>query len=345
MAISFKGAKNFKRHNGFSDAAVIKTPLPSNIYTYELMHCGVRLSPLVQPDNHVLAGQKIADLESFNALPLHSSISGRVLSVSENEICIESDMLFEKAPPQKTDKSPASLTTRERLWVMREAGVCECSADTAAHVLLTPKKSPDCVIVRCFDSDPYVSAQQAITRLNVDKILNGLDIAMSILNVKSAVVAVEEDTKKTFSAFKLSLRYNQGVSLIKLKARYPQSDSDILIKTVTGRDAQCANALVISAETLYNISRVFEDGYPVTDKIVTVSGDDILEPANFRVPAGLPISALLSDAGYTDAKTVISGGIVKGAVTEPDTPVTLCTSSVIAFNDTKNIPKYRKELV
>lgn len=345
MAISFKGAKNFKRHNGFADAAVIKTPLPSNIYTYELMHCGVRLSPLVQPDNHVLAGQKIADLESFNALPLHSSISGRVLSVSENEICIESDMLFEKAPPQKTDKSPASLTTRERLWVMREAGVCECSADTAAHVLLTPKKSPDCVIVRCFDSDPYVSAQQAITRLNVDKILNGLDIAMSILNVKSAVVAVEEDTKKTFSAFKLSLRYNQGVSLIKLKARYPQSDSDILIKTVTGRDAQCANALVISAETLYNISRVFESGYPVTDKIVTVSGDDILEPANFRVPAGLPISALLSDAGYTDAKTVISGGIVKGAVTEPDTPVTLCTSSVIAFNDTKNIPKYRKELV
>lgn len=345
MAISFKGAKNFKRHNGFSDHAVIKTPLPSDIYTYGLTRCGVRLSPLVQADSHVLAGQKIADLESFNALPLHSSVSGRVISVSEDEIQVESDMLFEKAPPQRTDKSPSSLTTRERLWIMREAGVCECLTDTAAHVLLTPKKSPDCVIVRCFDSDPYVSAQQIITHLNVDKILNGLDIAMSILNIKNAVVAVEEDTKKTFSALKLSLRYNQGVSLIKLKARYPQSDSDILIKTVTGKDTKSANALVISAETLFNLSRVFEDGYPVTDKIVTVSGDDILEPANFRVPAGLPISSLLSDAGYEDAETVITGGIVCGTPTAHDAPVTLCTSSVIAFNDNKNMPKYRKELI
>ena len=85
---------------------------------------------------------------------------------------------------------------------------------------------------------------------------------------------------------------------------------------------------------------------PVTEKIITVSGDDILPPNNYKVPIGLPVSSLLHDSGYTSPETVIVGGIVDGRqITDLDEPITSSTNSIIAFNDKSNIPKYRKELI
>ncbi len=45
-------------------------------------------------------------------------------------------------------------------------------------------------------------------------------------------------------------------------------------------------------------------------------------------------------------ETVIVGGIVDGRqISDLDEPITSSTNSIIAFNDSSNIPKYRKELI
>ena len=76
---------------------------------------------------------------------------------------------------------------------------------------------------------------------------------MKILNTKKAIKAVENNTKKIFSDFKLNLRYNENISLCSLKARYPQSRDDILVKTLTGKDIDKINTVILSPETLCNI--------------------------------------------------------------------------------------------
>ncbi len=341
MALSFKGARAYKKHNGYANDAVIKKALPALTYSY-IIDCGMKLSPLVQKDSHVFAMQKIADLESFNALPVHSSSSGKVVSVSEKRIVIENDMLFEKMPLKKLDKAPSSLTTREKLWIIRESGIYDTVNAVPAHVLLTPEKTPDRVIVCCFDSDPYVSSPQLAALSGPDNILDGLNIAMSILNTKKAVIAVETATRRIFSELKLRIRYNNYIDVISLKSRYPQSERKTLIGTVTGRSAETANSLVIGSETLYNISEAFKYGEPIITKTVTVSGDDILSPSDFRAPIGTPIAALLSDAGYAETCTVIENGIIDGEKIEDiNSPVTRGTNAIIAFNNADNIPKYR----
>ena len=152
--------------------------------------------------------------------------------------------------------------------------------------------------------------------------------------------------QKIFSDFKLNLRYNEDISLCSLKARYPQSRDDILVKTLTGKDIDKINIVILSPETLCNIYDALTLQKPVTEKIITVSGDDILPPNNYKVPIGLPVSSLLHDSGYTSPETVIVGGIVDGRqITDLDEPLTSSTNSIIAFNDSSNIPKYRKELI
>lgn len=347
MSISFSGAKKYKKHNGFNMYAAIKTPLPSPVYFYNL-HQGknIVLKPLINEGDRVLKGQKVADLDSFDALPVHSAVSGRVIAVSDSTISVENDMMYEPFPTQEAVNSAASLTSRELLWIIREGGICEVRTGIPAHVLLSPERLPDRVIVCCFDSDPYVSSPQAAAINNAEKILNGLNIVLRLLGIKKAVIGVENDTKKIFSDFKYHLRYNKDILLYSLKARYPQSRSDILVKTLTGKTVNDINTVIISSETLCSISDVLENGSPVTDKIVTVSGDDILSPNNYRVPIGEPISSLLTSSGYIEPQTVINGGILDGIkITDLDTPVTNCTKAILAFNDNKNIPKYSKRLI
>ncbi len=343
MSISFAGSKKYKKHNGFSAFSKIKKPLSAPVYYYSLKCGDIMLTPLVQADDYIFKGEKIADLDSFDALPVHSGVSGRVLAVYEDMIAIENDDVYRTCSPMDFGKEFDALTSRELLWIMRENGICETRTGTPMHVLLGAQKTPSCIIVCCFDSDPYVSSPQVCAMNNAEKILSSLDIIFKILGIKKGIIATEGTVGKIYSDFKYLLRYNEDISLYSLKPRYPQSNDDILIKTVTGENS---NALVISAETLLNMWEVFERKMPVTDKVVTVSGDDILPPDNYRVPLGTPVSALLTSSGYLEPEIVINGGVIDGkTIADTETPVARTTKAILAFNDKKNIPRYRKELI
>ena len=89
MSISFRGAKKYKKHNGFDKSAEIHSPLPAPVYFFNLVqNTAVTLSPLVEVGDTVEIGSKIADLESYDAMPLYSSVSGIVTSVSDTFIII-----------------------------------------------------------------------------------------------------------------------------------------------------------------------------------------------------------------------------------------------------------------
>ncbi len=345
MSVSFRGAKKYKKHNGFRAFSEFKTPLPSPAYFYKLrQENGIILTPLVKEGDRVLRGEKLADLDAFGALPVFSSVSGGVISVNEEVIAVENDMAFEEAPKITFEKSVNELTPRELLWIIREFGVCEAKTGAPVHTLLSPEKPAKIVLVCCFDSDPYVSSAQASALGNAEKILDGLGVVLRILGIKKAAVGVESDTNRIYSDFKYHLRYNTDVSLYSLKPYYPQDDDEILAKTLTGKSVSDAGAVILSAETLCNISDVFAKGVPVTEKAVTVSGDDILPPDNFLVPIGAPVSMLLTSAGYTEPQTVIIGAVINGEkTTDLDTPVTNHTRAVISFNRNENIPSYRNK--
>ncbi len=347
MSISFPGAVKYKKNNGFSPLQTIKKPLPSPIYIYNLTQReNITLKPIVKKGEYVLGGQKIADLDTLEALPIFSAVSGTVSDINNISIIIENDMLSRFMPAKKNEQPISELTSRELLWILREHGICESRTGVPAHVMLSPNTVPDCIIVCCFDSDPFVSSPQAAALNNTVKILKGLEIVLNVLCTKKAIIAVENDTKKIFADFKYHLRYNTDITLYSLKARYPQSRSDILTKTLTGKNIENINAPIFSPETLCAIADVFERGRVATTKIVTVSGDDILPPNNYYAPIGIPVSSLLSDSGYTSPKLVINGGVLDGMpVTDLDNPVTSSTKAITAFNDTNNIAKYRKELV
>ena len=75
-------------------------------------------------------------------------------------------------------------------------------------------------------------------------------------------------------------------------------------------------------------------GKPLMERVVTVSGDDIQNPGNFRVPIGMNHRELVDAAGgfITEPQKLISGGPMMGfAMVTLDAPVTKTSSSILAF--------------
>ena len=104
------------------------------------------------------------------------------------------------------------------------------------------------------------------------------------------------------------------------KTKYPQGGERQLIYATTGRainstmlpaDAGC---VVDNVETMINIYQAVVEGKPSIERIVTVSGDAINEPGNFRAPFGMNQMELVEQAGgFTEEpEKVISGGPMMG---------------------------------
>lgn len=66
MSISFRGAKKYKKHNGFDKSAEIHSPLPAPVYFFNLVqNTDVALSPLVEVGDTVEIGSKSPILKAM----------------------------------------------------------------------------------------------------------------------------------------------------------------------------------------------------------------------------------------------------------------------------------------
>ena len=131
------------------------------------------------------------------------------------------------------------------------------------------------------------------------------------------------------------------IEVCPLQTKYPQGAERQLIYATTGRainsamlpaDAGC---VVDNVETMINIYQAVVEGKPSIERIVTVSGDAINEPGNFRAPFGMNQMELVEQAGgfKEEPEKVISGGPMMGfAMFGLDVPTTKTSSSLLCMS-------------
>ena len=74
---------------------------------------------------------------------------------------------------------------------------------------------------------------------------------------------------------------------------------------------------------------------PLFERIVTVSGDDLQSPGNYRVRIGTPASYLIEKAGplETPGKIIFGGPMMGVAATNLSAPVTKTTSGILLLKE------------
>ena len=212
------------------------------------------------------------------------------------------------------------------------------------HVKLSPKEPEkiEFVIANCAECEPYLTSDYRRMLEEPEKVIGGLKGALSLFENARGILAVEDNKPDCVELLKKLTKDEPKITVKALKTKYPQGSERQLIYAVTGRainssmlpaDAGC---VVDNVDTLVAIDQAVRFGKPLTQRIVTVTGDAIKEPGNFLVRIGTNYQELVDAAGGFKAEPakIISGGPMMGiALFSLDVPVIKTSSSILCLTE------------
>ena len=333
MAFSFFGGVHPKENKLYArDAAVQEFPEPDIVVIPMSQHIGAPCKPLVKKNDLVTKGQKIGDNQGL-CVPVHASVSGKVKSVEMKphtngttvmSVVIENDhlgTLCEDIKP-RTQEEVEALTPEELISIIREGGIVGMGgASFPTHVKLSGGIGKvDTIIVNAGECEPYITADDRLCREYPNELLSGLKVIMKILGLKEAHIGIEDNKPEAVRELKRAMDPKDGIVVDVLPAKYPQGAEKQLIYAVTGREVPsgglpaAVGCAVFNAATCKAIHDVVYEGMPLIKRIVTVSGDILMEPKNLMVPVGTSFNDLIEACGHSENPyKVLSGGPMMGA--------------------------------
>ena len=332
MAFSFFGGVHPKENKWYAcDRATQEFPAPDVLVIPMSQHIGAPCKPLVKKGDLVTVGQKIGDNQGL-CVPVHASVSGKVKAVEMKphtngstvmSVVIENDhqyTLCEDIKP-RTQEEVDALTPAEICDIIHEGGIVGMGGATfPTHVKLSGGIGKvDTVIVNAGECEPYITSDDRLCREQPEKLISGLKIVMKVFGLTEGHIGIEDNKPEAVKALQACLSKEDGIVIDVLPAKYPQGAEKQLIYAVTGREVPsgglpaAVGCAVFNAATCKAIHDVVYDGMPLIKRIVTVSGDILMEPRNLLVPIGTSFSDLIDACGHSEYPyKVLSGGPMMG---------------------------------
>ena len=330
MAFSFFGGVHPKENKWYAcDKETQVFPEPDIVVIPMAQHIGAPCKPLVAKGDLVTKGQKIGDNQGL-CVPVHASVSGKVKAVEMRphtngstvlSVVIENDhldTLCEDIKP-RTQEEVDALTPEQLVDIIHEAGIVGMGGATfPTHVKLSGGIGKvDTAIVNAGECEPYITADDRLCREHPEQVVKGLQIIMKIFGLKEGHIGIEDNKAEAIAALKAAA--TEGIIVNVLPAKYPQGAEKQLIYAVTGREVPsgglpaAVGCAVFNAATTRAICEAVYDGMPLIQRIVTVSGDILMEPKNLLVPIGTAFNDLIEACGRNENPyKVLSGGPMMG---------------------------------
>lgn len=334
------------------DKAIVEVKPKGNLVYPLSQHIGAPASPIVAVGDRVLKGQKIAEAGGFVSAPIYASVSGTVKAIEPhfnptgakvNCIVVENDGEYEEVEYAAL-KPLEEMTKEEILNAIGEAGIVGMGgAGFPTRVKLSPKEPEkiDYIIANCAECEPYITADYRRMIETPELLVGGMKIILSLFDNAKGLFGIEDNKPDCIAKLKELTKDEPRMEVLALKTKYPQGAERQLIYAATGRainstmlpaDAGC---VVDNVETIINIYQAVANGRPSMERVVTVSGDGVNEPGNFKALFGTNQMELVEAAGgfKGEPEKVISGGPMMGfAMFTLDTPVTKTSSSILCFS-------------
>ncbi|MBC8436503.1 MAG: electron transport complex subunit RsxC [Candidatus Omnitrophica bacterium] len=331
--------------------AIERMPLPDKVYVPLSQHIGKACSPEAKIGDTVLTGQKIGSAQTHVFAPVHSSISGKVISVQEwphpllgraAVVVIENDKLNKLVSPQVTrpQEEIDRLSADEIRRAVFEAGVVGMGgASFPTHIKLTPPEPVDTLIINGAECEPYLNCDNRLMIERTKEIIAGIALIARCVAAKNIYIAIEENKLEAIKNFRAQ---EGGLTIKVIGSAYPQGGEKQLIKNILKREVPsgklpfAVGVVVHNVATVYAIYEAVYLGKPLYERVVTVTGDCLENPSNLLVRIGTPIRELIARCGplVKQPQKIICGGPMMGiAQYSQDVPVIKATCGIILLSE------------
>lgn len=335
------------------DRAVTVLKPTSGEMVYPLsQHIGAPAKAIVKVGDEVLVGQKIAEAGGFISAVVVSSVSGKVKKIEPRvtaggaksiSIVIENDGLYTAVEGLGEDRDATKLSKQEIRDIVREAGIVGLGgAGFPTNVKLTPKDESkiDYVIVNGAECEPYLTCDYRMMIEEPERLVGGLKVMLQLFENAKAVIGIENNKPKAIETLRALVKDEPKITVEPLRTKYPQGGERSLIYAVTGREINSsmlpadAGCVVDNVNTVMAIYDAVCKQTPILERVITVTGDAVKEPQNFKVRTGMNYNDIIEAAGgfVGEPKKILSGGPMMGqAMYTTDVPVTKNSSSLTCF--------------
>ncbi len=313
-------------------------------------HIGAEGELAVSAGDSVLRGQPLTRGWG-RMLPVHAPTSGTVIAIAphstahpsalaEMSVIIEADgddcWIERDGWNDWQNRSREELI--ERIHDFGVAGLGGAGFPTGTKLKGGGDKI-DTLIINAAECEPYITADDRLMQDCAAQIIDGIRILARILQPKEVLIGVEDNKPQAISMMRAVLADAHGISLRVIPTKYPSGGAKQLTQILTGKQvphggrSSDIGVLMQNVGTAFAVKRAVIDGEPLTERVVTLTGESVSRPGNVWARLGTPVRHLLEDAGFCPSpeQMVIMGGPLMG-FTLPwlDVPVVKITNCLLA---------------
>ena len=191
---------------------VVDARLPERVVIPMAMHIGAPAVPIVKIGDLVKKGQKVGEAQGPVSVPVHSSISGKVVAlgsfpspmgVDSQAVVIESDGKDEWVDGLVEHPDYMSMRPEELLALIKDAGIVGMGGATfPSHVKLDPPKEKKIkfAILNGAECEPFLTSDSRLMEESPSEVIEGLKIIMNVLRVTEGYVGIEENKPRAIKA-------------------------------------------------------------------------------------------------------------------------------------------------
>lgn len=321
---------------------IIYMPLESNLgYTYK---------PLVKAGDYVCAGEKIGE-NKLADLTLKSSVSGTVVGLENKYIAngklvkcivIENDFKEKYLNKPGKKKNISNYNKEEFIYMLRENGISGLGgSDYPTYLKYDSKEKIHYLVVNGAECEAYSSSDNAVMYHKAEEILETMDAMMEILEIKKAYIALSESNQKVIKRFLKYINTYPNIKIYALPSGYPNGWERSIIKEIFGmtyeKEPQEIGVVVNNVSTIYAIYEMLKYNRPLTERVITIAGDGIKHPANYKVKIGANFSEIMLKTGqYNNIKNpvlVVGGGMMGKSIPSDELIITKDLSTVLVLSE------------
>lgn len=301
---------------------------PKYVYIPLIVQHDTDVTMLVKKGDYAFKGMTIGKTKGNLRLPIHSSISGTVIGFEEKTyingdkvkcVVIENDFKEKVEKRNVTRKEINKIIKEDFINIIKDAGIVGLGGSGfPTYIKYSCDTHIKTLIINAVECEPYITADYMLLMTRCEDILEGIDAMIEINHAEEAILVIKKGEVKLKEHINNFIGTYLKIRLVEVPNFYPMGWERNVVKHTTGltyNSLPIEHGIVVNnVSTILAIYEALKYDRPLTERVVTFTGDGLYSPMNVLVKLGTKVSDVITEIGgyRVDSLKMVAGGPMMG---------------------------------